>query len=115
MVGMKRRITEYVQVERFTSGSVDAHGNIVEQWLPAIEVGIHAFAPGSSTEPIGDGQDRVITAPTLYVNTDVVLDPRDRVTVRGKQYEVDGETLEYRSPYNPRVDGNVIKLRKVDG
>lgn len=112
---MNHRVTEFVLLERFIADGEDAHRNTVEAWEPAVKIGIHAFNPGSSSEPVGDGMDRVITEPTLYVNVDVVMHPRDRVTVRGKLYEVDGETLEYRSPHAPTVDGNVIKLRKVDG
>lgn len=112
---INHRITEFVLWERFIEDGVDAHGNAGESWAPAVSVGIHAFAPGSSTEPVGDGQDRVISESMIYVNNDVVMEPRDRVTVRGKRYEVEGETLTYRSPHGPLADGNVIKLRKVDG
>jgi len=110
---MTRKVSEFVQREPFIAGATDAHGNAKDSWGPAVEVGIYAFDPGSSSEP-REGMARVITAPTMYVPDGAVFDPRDRVTARGKRYEVEGDTEQWRHPDGNRP-GNVIPLRRVEG
>lgn len=110
---MARRISEYVQREAFIAGSTDAHGNPSESWAPAVEVGIYAFDPGSTSEP-REGGDRVIVEPTIYAPSAALFGARDRVTARGKTYEVEGETREWRHPVGFRP-GNVLTLRRVEG
>jgi hypothetical protein len=112
---VRRRISESVQHESYSGSGEDAHGNEVEIWTPAVELGIYAFDPGSSSEPLLPGQDRVITAPTILFPSASEVRPRDRVTVRGKLFEADGESLDFRNPFNPSMDGKTIKLKAVDG
>lgn len=112
---MIRRITETVQHEPFIAGATNSHGNPVEQWGPAVEVGIYAFNPGSTEDVPMAGHDRDVSTPAIYVPLGVVMDARDRVVVRGERYEVDGDTRVFRNPYNGRMDGNQIDLRKVAG
>lgn len=111
---MFRVISEFVEVESFAAGSVDAHGNPTEGWSAPVSVGIYALDPGSSSEP-REGQDRVIVEPTLYFPAATVFNPRDRVTARGKTYEVEGETREWVHPTEPTRRANVATLRRVDG
>ncbi|PVE94995.1 hypothetical protein [Microbacterium sp. TPD7012] len=112
---MFRVISEYVLHEVFDPGAVDAHGNETEDWLPGVEVGVYAFDPGSSSEPREAGHDRVIVEPTLYFPAETVFDPHDRVTARGKVYEVEGETREWVHPTDSTRRANVATLRRVDG
>ncbi|MBE7953616.1 hypothetical protein ILP86_04690 [Microbacterium sp. R1] len=109
-----RPISEFVDHEAFEAGAVDATGNAVEAWLPAVTVGVYAFDPGSSSEP-REGNDRVIVEPTLYMPFSVVLGHRDVVWARGKRYEVEGETREWVHPTDPTRRANVATLRRVDG
>lgn len=109
-----RQISEYVQVATFNAGVPDAHGNVTESWSPPVEVGIYAFDPGGTSEPVIGGHDRSVSQPTLYLPSDAVLDPRDRVTARGVLYEVDGVTREWRHPRRARR-GNDVSLKVVDG
>lgn len=111
---MRRRISEYVQREPFLPGAEDAHGNEIEAWGPAVEVGILAFNPGGSTEPLTPGHDRVITVPTLFVPEGVTFGTRDKVTARGLLFEVEGDTAVWRHPNGLRP-GNVINLKRVEG
>jgi hypothetical protein len=111
---MSRRISEYVLWQAFAAGAEDAHGNPVDSWSAPVEVGIYAFDPGSSSEPRASGHDRVIVEPAVYVPSTVAFGPRDRVTARGRVYEVEGETREWRHPNGARK-GNVATLRRVDG
>lgn len=109
-----RWVSEYVEHASFIAdGDVDAHGNQTEAWGDAVSVGVYGFDPGSSSEP-REGMDRVIVEPTLYAPADVVFGARDRITARGHEYEVQGDTREWRHPDGHRP-GNVISLRRVDG
>ena len=110
---MSVQVSEFVQRIAFQAGAEDAHGNTTDGWGAPVTVGIYAFDPGSSSEP-REGQDRVIVEPTLYLPADVIFNPGDRVIVRGKTYEVDGETREWRHPSISRR-GNVATLRRVEG
>lgn len=110
-----RHISEYVQHEAFIPGAVDAHGNEVEDWLPAVELGIYAYNPGGTSEPLVPGHDRVITVPTIYVPSDAVVGAHDLVTVRGKKFEIDGDSLDFRNPYDAGMNGLAIDLKAVTG
>lgn len=111
---MSRRVSEFVERQVFVSGVEDAHGNPVDSWLPAVSVGVFAFDPGGSVEPLVPGHDRVITEPKLFAPEGVVFASRDRVVARGLLYEVEGDTAVWRHPNGLRP-GNVVKLRRVDG
>lgn len=110
----QRPISEYVDVERFTAGSEDAHGNARKTWGPAESVGVFAFDPGGTSEPALAGHDRTITVPTLYLPSDMVLGSRDRVTARGVRHEVEGETRAWVHPKLGPI-GNVATLKVVPG
>lgn len=109
-----RRISEFVQHAQFIAGAEDAHGNPIEDWGTPVEVGIFAFDPGGTSEPVISGHDRVITKPTLYVPDVTAFGARDEVIARGLRYEVEGDTSEWRHPNGLRP-GNVIELKRVDG
>jgi hypothetical protein len=106
---------ETVQHLAFTAGAEDVHGNATGTWGAPVDVQVKAFDPGSSEEPRRSGQHRVVTTPQLFLDAASVFAPRDRVIVRGKTYEVDGETQEWRNPRRRRAKGNVVALRRVDG
>lgn len=110
---MSRRATEKVQRLPYVAGAVNSRGNPTDTWGAPVAVRIYGFDPGSVEEP-RDGQDRVIVAPTLYTPGDVIFQPQDKVIVRGKTYEVDGETREWRHP-SVSFRGNVTTLRRVEG
>jgi hypothetical protein len=110
-----RYISEYVQHKTYSGTGEDAHGNETEQWAPAIALGIYAFGPGGSSEPLLPGQDRVITVPTIFLPSTAVVAARDRLTVRGKAFEVDGDSLDFHNPYDSSMDGKTINLKAVDG
>lgn len=108
------QVTESVEHEALIEGAVDAHGNTESVYTPAVTVGVYGFDPGSSSEPREPGHERVISEPTLYLPPGVTFDSRDRVTVRGVLYEVEGDTREWRHELlGPR--GNVVTLREVKG
>lgn len=112
---MRRRISEYVSVERYSAGVEDAHGNTREEWGAPETVGIYAFNPGVTNDVELAGHDRDLQRPSLYVPSDVVLGARDRVTARGLLYEVDGDTKVFRNPYGELMDGNQVDLKRWEG
>lgn len=111
---MGRVISESVQRAVYQPGAEDAHGNPADAWATPASVGVYAFDPGGSAETFPPGQDRVITTPKIYAPATVVFGARDRVTVRGVLYEVDGETAEWKHPDGSQ-EGNVINLKRVAG
>lgn len=110
-----RRVSETVQRAAFQAGALDVHGNPVDAWLPSTDVGIYAFNPGTTSEPFIPGHNRVVTQPAIYVPEGTPWGPRDRVTVRGVLYEVDGVALDYRNPYDDQMDGVQVNLKAEDG
>jgi hypothetical protein len=109
-----RSISETVLHAVYSPSAPDAHGNVVDGWATPTSVGVYGFDPGGSAEPLLPGQDRVVTTPTLYMPSTVAFGARDRVTVRGLLFEVDGETAVWRHP-NGTQRGNVATLRRVTG
>ncbi|MFZ4894639.1 hypothetical protein ACL9RL_09330 [Plantibacter sp. Mn2098] len=114
---MMRGVTLYVHREAFIPGATDAHGNAAESWAAPVRVGIYAYNPGTTEEPVLPGHDRVITAPSIYFPSTVSMSPRDRITVEGdpQPWEVDGETLQYRNPFDASMNGNTVNLKRVSG
>lgn len=110
-----RRISETVQHEVFQPDAEDAHGNPVEDWADPVDLGIYAFNPGTTSEPFLPGHDRVVTQPAIYVPEGATIGPRDKITVRGVTYDVDGVTLDFRNPYDSSMDGLQVNLRGTDG
>lgn len=107
-------IGEYVDWERYVPGATDAHGNVSPGFDDPVSVGVYGFAPGGIDEPFVPGHTRSVSEPALYTPPGVVFEAQDRVIVRGKLYEVVGDTAEWRHP-NGWTPGNVIKLKRVDG
>lgn len=112
---MRRRISELVSWEAYQGSAEDSHGNEIESWSPPVSKGIYAYNPGTTQDLLESGHDRDIIKPSIYAPNDVVMGARDRVTVRGLLFEVDGETKEFRNPHGSRMDGNQIDLRRVNG
>ena len=83
-----------VTLERYTDGTVNEMGNpepgydSAESWLV---VGIE---PPISSEPLVVGHDRVVIDAKMYAPISMAANPRDRVTVRDRPYEVVGYPAE---------------------
>ncbi|RLP74354.1 hypothetical protein D9V32_13480 [Mycetocola tolaasinivorans] len=111
---MSRRVSEYVLWEQFKQAGTDPHGEPIGEYLPPQRLGIYALDEGSSSEPRMPGHDRVIVEPTIYFPMGKEPGHRDRITARGKVYEVEGETRNWPHP-NQGPKGAVISVRRVDG
>lgn len=106
-----RRIREYIQVLPWSTGvDVDRYGNAAEGYGDPVTVGVYAVAPKQSTEPDETGRRSVLTGLTVYAPDELVISARDRVIVRGEQYEVHGEPG-YWQP-NPHIafDGGGVQF-----
>lgn len=73
------------------------------------------FNPGTSSEPVQDARNAVITRPEVYAPSDADVLAGDRLVVRGLTYEVDGNPGDYRSPFTGWRPGLVIALKGVEG
>lgn len=97
-------------------GSEDAHGNPVDSFSPGVPIPGWGFDPGGSVESYAPGRDSVVTTPTLYRReSDFIPGRKDRCTVRGVAYQVEGNTAVWRSPLTGWAPGIVVKLEAVDG
>lgn len=74
-----------------------------------------AFNPGRSSEPVQDARTAVITQPEVYAPPGADVLAGDRIVVRGKTYEVDGEPADWRSPFTGWTPGIVLALKIVEG
>lgn len=100
--------------KRVKSGQ-DALGNDTFTTTAATVAGV--FAPGGSSEQV-QGQDVVITQPTVYLLTGTDVSAVDSLTVNGLAYEVDGQPEDWPpSPFSGwQPDYSVVvRLRRVTG
>lgn len=73
------------------------------------------FNPGQSSEPVQDARNAVITKPEVYAPPGSDVLAGDRLVVRGKTYEVDGDPADWRNPFTGWAPGLVIPLKVVEG
>lgn len=96
----------------------DRYGATVRDWsLPPTEATLTdcAFNPGQSSEPVQDARNSVITQPEVYAPSGSDILPGDRLVVRGKTYDVDGQPADWRSPFTGWTPGLVVALKIVEG
>lgn len=73
------------------------------------------FDPGTSVESLEVARDTVNTQPTVYAPSGADVTALDRVIVRGREWQVDGDPAEYVNPFTGWAAGLVIKLKAVTG
>ena len=107
---------ETVQFKAYQEGAEDSHGNPVESWASPVPSDGWGFDPGGSVESYGPGRDMVVTSPRLFRQSRAFLPGRrDRVIVRGREYAVDGDPADWRSPLTGWEPGIVVTLEVVSG
>lgn len=74
-----------------------------------------AFNPGQSAEPLQVARNAVTSQPEVYAPTGSDVLPGDRLVVRGKTYDVDGQPADWRSPFTGWEPGLVIALKLTEG
>jgi len=98
-------------VGRTVSGQ-DAYGNDVYTEVQSTVPGV--FAPGGSTEQV-QGQDMVISQPTVYLPAGTDVTAVDAVIVGSVRYDVDGAPSDWRSPFTGWQAGVQVRLKSVTG
>jgi head-tail adaptor len=73
-----------------------------------------AFEPAGTTETL-DGRTAVTQTPRLYLQTGSAITAHARVTVRGDEFEVDGEPARWIDPFSGGSIGVVASLKRVAG
>lgn len=106
---------EPVIFEAHLDGAEDSHGNPVDAWASPRTVEGCAFDPGGSVETYEPGRNPVVTSPRVFAPAGTVVGARDRVTVRGRVFQVKGDPGDYRSPFSGWRPGIVVNLEVVSG
>lgn len=73
------------------------------------------FNPGQSAEPLQAGRNAITTQPEVYAPAGSDVLAGDRITVRGKTYEVDGEPGVWKNPFSGWEPGMVVALKLTTG
>jgi hypothetical protein len=104
--------TILTQVKRNTP---DSDGNDV--YDPATVTVTGAFAPEGSTELI-QGQDTVISNPTIYLSPDSPIPAatdKVRRELTGETFDIDGQPAVFVNPFTGDQPGAVLRLERVTG
>ena len=99
-----------VSLVRRTVTGQDAFGNDVYAAVSTVVPG--AFAPGGSTEQV-QGQDVLITQPTVYLPPGTDVSAVDAIDVAGDRYEVDGSPNHWSNPFTGHAFGVEVRLKRV--
>lgn len=106
---------ETVTIVRPGPPTQDAYGNDVPGPPTEIEVAGAAVAPRTSSEDL-NARDQVIVGLTVYLPPGTIVQPTDRMRVRGELYEVEGEPGTYlRSPFTGLAGPVEVASTKVSG
>lgn len=128
MVGRGSRVVEFVvtfafgeqitvttrtqQVDDSGDPVYDDYGNPVHDTSTVVVVG--AFDPAIGFERT-DGMDQVQVQPTAYLPSGTAVDSTSKLTIRGLDYEVDGDVESWRSPFTGWRPGIQAPLKRVTG
>ena len=84
-------------------------------WDSADEASIKgvAIAPTSSVEVDEAGRQMVVSGMSLYCGVDADVLPEDRIMARSGLWEVEGERLEWVSPFTGWAPGCQLSIRRV--
>lgn len=114
-MGLKFPFGISVQVERYISGATDSHGNPIAEWSTPETIADCALDPGSSEVTRDPGSGRVIVESVLYTPYGVDIGEKDRITISGAVYEVEGIAQQWRNPFTGHAPGASVNLRLVNG
>ena len=101
-----------VSLVRRSKSGTDAYGNDVFATTSTVVAG--AFAPGGSTEQV-QGQNVVITQPTLYLPPGTDVSAVDAIDIDGDRFEVDGTPTDWVNPFTGWNPGVEVRLKRVTG
>lgn len=106
---------ETVTVQRGTVTSGRRNDTAIDWTNPTVHtVAGCLIAPRSTSENL-DGRQGVIVGVTVYMPTGTDVLATDRLVIRGKPYEIDGEPGDWRSPLHPICDGIEVAAKRTEG
>lgn len=99
------------------STMTDEYHNTVTSWVtPTLTV---VAGVGVEPRPAGertlDARNATVSGFTLYLPAGTVVDPNDRVEVRGRTLEVDGDVADWVNPFTGWAPGSVLQTKVVTG
>jgi len=104
---------EAVTLHGRTVTGQDSDGNDVYSDAPTTLTGVPVW-PRSSTELV-QGQDTLIVGLSALLPAGTDVSSVDRVTVYGKDYDIDGEPGTFRSPFTNLDPGVLVNLTRATG
>src|SRR6478735_4508459 len=103
------------QREAYTAGVTDDYGNESPGWADPVAVQCF-YHPGATTEPRSapTGGSLVTVDLSLFVDSALVVDHRDRFVVEGRTFEVIGLPKNWdHGPFSYHPDRQVLELKWV--
>lgn len=100
------------------STTADEYHNQVPDWSAPIRTVVDGVGvePRPAGERTLDARNATVSGFTLYLPPGVTsLDPLDRVEVRGRTLDVDGDVADWRSPFTGWAPGSVVQTKVVTG
>lgn len=106
-------------VRQRAATSVDPYSSVPRpDWtLPTADLDIAGCAvwQESSTEPLQDARDEVVTFTMVALPTGSDVLEHDRLVIRGALFDVFGDPFDWQSPFTGWRPGLVARCRKVEG
>lgn len=102
-----------VEVVPFVADIDDDYGNATATYGPPVPRYVYGWAPAGSVEVQSYRHD-VKADLSVYAPADFVIDPRDRMVVGGKTYEVAGEPDDFNHGPFGWAPGVVVNLTRAE-
>lgn len=74
-----------------------------------------AVEPRPSQEPLQDARNATVSGFTLYMPAGTEIGSQNKVTVRGKTYDVLGDAADWRDPFTGWQPGLVVQVGLTEG
>lgn len=103
---------EPITIIRKTVSGQDQYGN--DQWVTSEITVVGAVAPRVSSEDM-QSRDQVSAGLIVWLPGGTVILATDQLRIRGAIYEVDGDPMDWRSPFTGRAAPVQVMLTKVTG
>jgi hypothetical protein len=114
-VSLADLLTQTATVTRRVQGAEDEYGDptLADDAALDYPCRLEQTTTVRASEELTDAQDRAVTYYSIYLPPDAVISYLDKVTVEGRDYEVDGQPAIERSPRGPHHI--VAALRGIQG
>lgn len=103
-----------IGVKAHVAGALDAHGNPIDSWLPAVAVEVYSIGPRTQIEP-ETGRTLVVEGLTVYAPPGTAIGPLDRVVIDGVEFEVEGDPADWTRGSFGWAAGIALNLKRAEG